>query len=109
MKSFKGFAIHISSLLPLASLQTLQVRVQAAIGQRNEPPVKHPLAGPALVSRHQQHRFPLRIERKCDAPNAIVRVEAQLLHVRVLRSLECVNPRASCGGTERLEDASLRQ
>ncbi|MBK7956122.1 MAG: hypothetical protein IPK02_20440 [Candidatus Accumulibacter sp.] len=44
--------------------------VEAAIRLRNEPFIKAPLIGTALVAAHQQNGLPLGSKAKRDAPDA---------------------------------------
>jgi hypothetical protein len=49
------------------------------------------LTAARLVSRDQKDRVAFRVERKGDAPDTVRRVKAQLLHIRVARTLECID------------------
>src|SRR5260370_28568792 len=97
------------SLARPASLHAFEVRVKPRIGRCDQPPIKSPLATSALVARDQQDRPPPRIEGKGDAPYAALRIEAQLLHIGVLRAVKRVDPRAAGSGTELLDNAGLGQ
>ncbi len=65
-----------------------QVRVKAHVRQRDQPFVKAPLIGAALVTSHQQYRLARRVEGKGHPPYLASPAKAQLLHVGVLRSFE---------------------
>src|SRR5260370_33930986 len=97
------------SLARPASLHAFEVRVKPRIGRCDQPPIKSPLAASTLVARDQQDRPPPRIEGKGDAPYAALGIEAQLLHIGVLRAVERIDSRAAGSGTEPLNDAGLRQ
>ena len=53
--------------------------------------------------------FALSIERKGDPPHTAIRIESQLLHVRVLRTVQSINPRPARLRAELLEHFCLRQ
>src|SRR3984893_2549580 len=92
-----------------AALHAFEVSVKARISRCDQPPIKSPLAASALVARDQQDRSPPRIEGKRDAPYAALGIEAQLLHIGVLRAIERIDPRSAGGRTEPLDNAGLRQ
>src|SRR5947207_15978106 len=90
MTRFRLLAI-LSSLL--GRLQLLQMRRKPTVRLCDELPVESRLAAPGFVAGDKQDRSPLRIEGISDAPFAIGRAEAQLLHVGVLRALERIGMR----------------
>ena len=53
--------------------------------------VKTSLAASRLVSRYQQNGTALGVEGECNAPDPVGGIEAQLLHVRVLRALQRIH------------------
>jgi hypothetical protein len=53
--------------------------------------IKSLLAAARLVSRDPKDRVAFRVEREGDAPDAVCRVKARLLHIRVARTFERIN------------------
>jgi len=64
---------------------------QIFVGLCYELAVKSLLAAARLVSRDQKDRVPFRVEREGHAPDTVCRVKAQLLHIRVARTLERIH------------------
>src|SRR5438046_6966582 len=89
---FKVLAILFSLL---GGLQLLQMRRKPAIRFRDELLIESRLAAPGFVAGDKQDRSPLRIEGISDAPFAIGRAEAQLLHVGVIRGIVRIGMRAA--------------
>src|SRR5262245_1907820 len=106
--SFRGIATSRSFSCP-ALFEPGTVDIESPVGDRDQSPIKRPLGRPTLVAGHQQDRLPLRIEGKSDAPDAPRRIEAQLLHIGVLRALECIDTRPAGRWAELLDNACLCQ
>ena len=83
--------------------------IQSPVRDRDQTPVERSFALSALVTGDQKHRLPLGVERESSAPDATPGIEPQLLHVRMLRAVQRVDPRSPCTGPEHLDNASLRQ
>ena len=83
--------------------------IEALVGLSDQLFVEPLLSHSRLVSGDQQNRPALGIERESDSPDAVGGIEAQLLHVRVPRSLESVRPRAAKLRPERLQKFRVRQ
>jgi len=71
------------------------VLVKSFVGLRYEPAIKFLLAAARLVSRNRKDRVAFRVEREGDAPDTVCRVKAQLLHIRVARTLERIDTGSS--------------
>ena len=83
--------------------------VKTVIRLPNQLPVKASFANPRLISCHEQDRRALRIEREGHSPFALRRAEAQLLHVGVPGSVQCVNAGPTQLRPELLEQARQGQ
>src|SRR5882762_1488258 len=62
-----------------------------------------------FVTSNKHYRGALGVKSKGNSPNATVRVEAELLHIGVLRPVEGVNPRQLSGRTELFDHPKLGQ
>ncbi len=67
------------------------MRVEASVGETDEPLVKPLLVGTALVTGYEKYRLPVRVKGERYAPNLAVPSEPEFLHVDVLRSLQRVH------------------
>ena len=67
------------------------MRVEASVGETDEPFVKPLLVGTALVTGHEKHRLPVRVKGEGHAPYRSLPAEPQFLHVGVLRFLQRVD------------------
>lgn len=56
-------------------------------------PIKPPFTDSRLVTCYQQHGLALWVEGECHAPDAIISVKPQLLHIRMTGAIESVDPR----------------
>ncbi len=70
--------------------------------------VKAPFASPGFVSANQENGFSVGVEGERDAPDAIIRIAPQLLHVRVFRTFERIGMRPSELRTKFFEQSSFR-
>jgi len=66
-------------------------------------------ADAGFVAANQKQRAPLRIESKSDAPYSVCGVKPQLLHVRVPRAVERIDPGTAELRTELLKQLGVRQ
>ncbi len=66
-------------------------------------------ASSRFISRDQQDRTPLRIERKGHPPLASARAETEFLHVGVSRAFQRINARPAQLWTKTLEESSHRK
>jgi hypothetical protein len=71
------------------------VRVKARVSGADQLLVKSLLIGPDLVPRNQQDRSPFWVKRKGNSPLPIIAVKSKLLHIRVLRGIQCIDMWAS--------------
>ena len=69
--------------------------IEPLVGGTDERFVEPLLRHARLVARDQQDRLPLGIERERHAPHPIIRLEPQLLHVRMTRAGERVGVRTA--------------
>ncbi len=67
--------------------------VEAVIGLADQLAVKAFFARARFVASHQQDRFAGYIERESHSPHAVRRIEPELFHISVARSLERVDAR----------------
>ena len=67
------------------------MRVEASVGETEEPFVEPFLVGTGLVATYEKDRLPTRVEGEGDAPYLSLPAETQFLHVGVLRSLQRVH------------------
>ena len=65
--------------------------IESFVGLCYELAIKSLLAAARLVSRDQQDRVAFPVEREGDAPDTACRVKAQLLHIRVARTVERID------------------
>ena len=66
--------------------------IQPYVGPFDQSSVKALLRHAGFIARHENHRSSFRIEGVRHAPDAVIRVETQLLHVGVSRSVESIRP-----------------
>jgi len=85
------------------------MRIESTISNRYKSTIECSFAAAALITGSQEHRLSLWIECESNPPNSFVGVEAQLLHIRVLRSLERIDPGAFRGWSEYLDDTDMSQ
>ena len=83
--------------------------IETLVGFRNELPVKPFLLDSSLVTGHEKNGFAIRIKGEEDTPDAAIDFAPQLLHVRVLGSLECIGMRPTEAWTLSLEKTGLNQ
>jgi hypothetical protein len=100
MISFTFFAIVLLPfLLVLLFLSFLlhpfKVRIKPTVSPANQFAVKSPFAATGFVAGDQQDRAALRVESECNTPDAVLRIEAQFLHIRVAGILQRVYARSS--------------
>ena len=82
---------------------------ESRVGIRNQSPIKPILAATRLVAGHQQYGLPRRIKRKRGSPHAVISIEAKLLHVGMLRTLERIHAWASSLRSELFQNFRLRK
>src|SRR5580704_13274203 len=70
-----------------------QVLIKSSVGLCDELAIKSLLPAARLISRDQKYRIAFRVECEGDAPDAVCGVKAQLLHIRVARTLEGIDAR----------------
>ena len=70
--------------------------------------VKSPFAAAGFVSGNEENGFSVGVEGERDAPDAIIRIAPQLLHVRVFRTFEGIGMRPSELRTKVFEQSSFR-
>ena len=85
------------------------MRVETVICLGDQLAIESPLANAGFVSRNQEDRPALRIERKSHPPFPIGRAEPQLFHIRVARAIQCVDARPPQLRSELLKNARQRQ
>src|SRR5258706_16029379 len=78
------------------------------VGASNQSAVKASLAHAGLVPTQKKDSRPIRIERKCNSHDALMRVRAKLLHVRILRAIEGVRVRSTQVRSEHFQELDLR-
>ena len=81
---------------------------EALLGPGDKLSVKAPFASAGFVSANEENGFSVGVEGERDAPNAIIRIAPQLLHVRVLRTYEGIGMRSSELRTKLFEQSSFR-
>lgn len=93
-----GLASHrfmSSSVAAVLRRKALQMRVKALVGLADQLCVEPFPWYACLISSNQQNRPAPRVERETDAPNAIVGIKTQCLHVRMPGPLQSVCARAA--------------
>ena len=83
--------------------------IETLVGFRNELPVKPFLLNSGLVTGHEKNGLAIRIKGEEDTPDAAIGFAPQLLHVRVLGSLERIGMRPAEPRTLSLKKAGLNQ
>jgi hypothetical protein len=84
----------VNSGVFLFLLQLREAPVKTLVRLADQLDVEAPLTLTGLVTGHEQDSPALRIEREGHPPNAVGRIEAQLLHVRLPRALQRIDARA---------------
>lgn len=82
--------------------------VEALLGLGDKLSVKAPFASAGFVPANEESGFSVGVEGERDAPDAIIRIAPQLLHVRVFRTFEGIGMRSSELRTKLLEQSSFR-
>ena len=67
--------------------------IKSFVGLCYELAIKPLLAAARLVSSDQKNGIAFTVEREGDAPHAICRIKAQLLHIGVARTFERIDAR----------------
>ena len=85
-----------------------QMIVEALLSLGDKLSVKTPFASAGFVSANEENGFSAGVKGECDAPDAIIRIAPQLLHVRVFRTFEGIGMRPSELRTKLFEQSSFR-
>ncbi len=65
--------------------------VKPLIGFRYQLPIKTLFTAARLVTRDEKDSLALRVESESNAPNAIIGIKSQLLHVRVAGAFQSID------------------
>jgi hypothetical protein len=85
------------------------VRIESGIALGNQTSIEPRRAAARLIAGNQQDALPQRIECNGDPPDAAIGIEAQLLHIRVFRSMQRIHSRSTQLRTEMLQQLGLRE
>ena len=83
--------------------------IKTLVGYTDQLPIETFFTNARFIPRGKQDCAPTGIEREGHAPDAVSGVEAQFLHVRMLRPIERVHPWTAKRGTKFFEQARTGQ
>ena len=66
--------------------------VEPLIGLRYQLPIETLFTSARFITRNEKDSTPFRVESESNAPNAIISIESQLLHVRVAGAFQGIDP-----------------
>jgi len=81
--------------------------VKSCVGTGDQLFIEPPLIDTTFITAHQQNRSALCIKRKSHTPYTAITIEAQLLHICVLRALERIHYWPTQVGAEFLKELGV--